>query len=67
MVNKSEPKRAVTRRSCIKFHHIFKDLSKDEKQKLFELYFYYHKLAVCYKLEIQEFEKTCTTCKYGKY
>ena len=56
MLNKGRLKRADTRlrnarcaRSCIKFNHISKDLSTDEKQKLFDLYFYYHKLAVCYK------------------
>ena len=47
MVNKSEPK------SCIKFNHI----STDEKQKLFNLYFYYHKLAVSYKWKYKRLKR----------
>ena len=51
MTNKSELK------SCIKFNHISKDLSTDEKQKLFDLYFYYHKLAVCYKWKYKSLKR----------
>ena len=57
MSNKSMLKRAVTRRSCIKFNHISKDISTDEKQKLFDLYFYYYKLAVCYKWKYKRLKR----------
>ena len=57
MSNKSKLKRAVTKCLCTKFNYISKGLSTDEKQKLFDLYFYYHKLAVCYKWKYKRLKR----------
>ena len=47
----------VNKKTCVKFNHISKDLSTDEKRKLFDLYFYYHKLAVCYKWKYKSLKR----------
>ena len=47
----------LNKKTCIEFNHISKDLSTDEKQKLFDLYFYYHKLSVCYKWKYKRFKR----------
>ena len=47
----------MRKKSTINFNHISKDISADDKQKLTELYKFYHKLSTCYKWKYKKIRK----------